>query len=244
MIAQRNLLSCKMQHDACRSTKRHKYAGQNLAMGCGWSSVQQAIDQSLKMWWNEHKSITQINNKNMYTSIRSRGKYGHGHFTQMARDKAFAIGCAVISTSNDHCWYVACNYAVTNWLGSPVYVRGKVRNRCKTKSSKYPGLCGAKEDYSGYKVKGISFFSRRKIDSPILQQWQQNGKRLNVRNAPNQGKQNKKSKNQKKKAPKRQTQSKTFYNGNFNMNNLPKDVRKNTAKFQKSGKGGPFDFRF
>lgn len=167
-----------MEHDKCRRTKKYIYAGQNLAMS--WCTPHISPDEAIKRanenWWKEYKNITFINEGNLYNSIKANDK--HGHFTQMARDKAFAIGCAMISTRNGYEHYIACNYALANIINQPVYERGPVASGCKTKNKKYPGLCGKYEDYRSYKKNRTKYFTKDNTTVPPLKQWIANGKML------------------------------------------------------------------
>lgn len=180
MISQKNLIICQIEHDKCRQTKRYLWPGQNLAMFCRMPirTVDEAIQLSNDAWWDEYKNITYIDRENNYKSIKANDQYGH--FTQMARDKAYAMGCAAISNKNGYCFFIACNYAITNWGYDPVYAFGPVRSKCKTKSRKYPGLCGDKEDYTNYTKLGVKFFTKDNSVVPPLRQWYANGRILDI----------------------------------------------------------------
>lgn len=84
-----------------------------------------------------------------------------GHFTAMIQDKATAVGCAALkhkeySDRDGHLYfrtYLVCNYSYTNMLNDPVYAfapAGKAAaSGCtapRSKETKYPGLCDAKEE--------------------------------------------------------------------------------------------------
>ncbi|XP_031637955.1 uncharacterized protein LOC116350332 [Contarinia nasturtii] len=178
MIAQKNLITCEFEHDQCRRTKKYIWAGQNLAQRCKqpFLTPEEAMEWANEAWWNEYKDVTFIDKSNNYSSISASNQYGH--FTQMARDKAYAMGCAVTSTEDEYCHTIACNYAVTNWGLDPVYATGPVRSKCKTFSKKYPGLCSDREDYTNYVRFGVSFFTKDSSPVPPLQQWIANGRVL------------------------------------------------------------------
>lgn len=71
-----------------------------------------------------------------------------GHFTQVVRDEAHAVGCAA-SRYTQGGWntvLVACNYSNTNMIGQSIYKAGRTASGCKTgRNPKYPGLCSESE---------------------------------------------------------------------------------------------------
>lgn len=149
-----------MKHDNCRKTKNFLYAGQNLATRCRtptYQSVQNVVESSMNGWFDEYKLLPA-----QYLNSYGHGPQPHGmvgHFTQMVRDKAFAVGCAIVKSisykdrTNWNCYYVACNYATTNMIGNPVYEVGQMAKKCRSgMNKKYPGLCSAKENYYDDKV--------------------------------------------------------------------------------------------
>lgn len=73
-----------------------------------------------------------------------------GHFTQLAWSNSTAIGCgATRYTKNGfNNFLIACNYAVGNFLGWPVYLTSnKSGSGCKTGTdSKFTSLCTDKEN--------------------------------------------------------------------------------------------------
>ncbi|BFG01504.1 antigen 5 like allergen Cul n 1-like [Drosophila madeirensis] len=151
-LAALNVKQCKMNHDACHNTQTFKASGQNLAM-YGYSGPQsgmtipQLITASVNMWWGEQKdaSMTIINK---YPSNWSGPPIGH--FTAMAQEENTHCGCAAAfyTESGMNNFLMACNYATTNWVGSPVYQRGVKGSGCKTGTNpNYPGLCRVAEVY-------------------------------------------------------------------------------------------------
>lgn len=73
-----------------------------------------------------------------------------GHFTQVVRDKSMKLGCAITSFSSaDKQFkniYLVCNYSMTNMIGKPVYVSGRMASKCKSGPSKrFRGLCSRDE---------------------------------------------------------------------------------------------------
>lgn len=75
----------------------------------------------------------------------------NGHFTQIARDVSFKVGCSVSQYLKEGGWYTTyyvCDYAVTNISGGPVYDEGATASKCKTGTNpKYPALCSESEKY-------------------------------------------------------------------------------------------------
>lgn len=144
-----------MKHDDCRRTKEFRYPGQNLAKFCNsvyWFDDRDVTEWAMNAWFEEYKDLPP-----KYVGAYGKGSAPRdqvGHFTQLIRDKAFAVGCAIIRSitivngKNMRCHYIACNYAVTNINGWPVYDIGPMGVNCKTgMNPKYPGLCSEHEDY-------------------------------------------------------------------------------------------------
>lgn len=76
------------------------------------------------------------------------------HFTQVVRDEAYKIGCAISRFSDPinkkPLSLITCNYAVTNLATFPVYEEGDAASGCKTgPHPNYPGLCSESEVYDG-----------------------------------------------------------------------------------------------
>lgn len=153
-MALQNVFQCEMQHDHCRKTRHYPYAGQNLAMRCRsptYEPVDTAVEKSMKAWFDEYTILPQ-----QYLYAYGRGPQPRGmvgHFTQMARDKAFAMGCAIVKSVSARmrgmsCYFIACNYATTNMNGSPVYEVGRMGSKCRSGMNRnYPGLCSERENY-------------------------------------------------------------------------------------------------
>lgn len=73
-----------------------------------------------------------------------------GHFTQLVRGNSTAVGCGATCYQKDGFNYflMACNYAVGNVGGCPVYLTSNTSgSSCKTGTdSKYKALCTDKEN--------------------------------------------------------------------------------------------------
>lgn len=75
-----------------------------------------------------------------------------GHFTQLVRDEAYKVGCSFSrytdKQTNMPYTLMACNYAVSNIIGVPIYEEGPTASGCKTGTNpNYPGLCSENETY-------------------------------------------------------------------------------------------------
>ncbi|XP_011295896.2 antigen 5 like allergen Cul n 1-like [Musca domestica] len=152
-IASYNVRQCKMEHDKCRNTQKYKFAGQNLAWRSytGTPNKQQLIKAAINAWYSEYKNTK-------WTQIQSypsnyKGP-AIGHFTALMGERNIAVGCAASTYSTQGVKYktflVACNYATTNMIGSPIYTGcARATAKCKAgKNSKYPNLCAPKEVYN------------------------------------------------------------------------------------------------
>ncbi|EDV99788.1 antigen 5 like allergen Cul n 1 [Drosophila grimshawi] len=152
-IAAFNVQQCVMQHDECRNTQKFSSSGQNLAF-IGYTGAQSTrsdqdlLTQAINMWWNENK------NANMAVINKYPNSWvgpAIGHFTVMARESNIAVGCAGTTyfERGMNNVLIACNYATTNFIGRPVYVRGTAASGCKTgKNVNYAGLCKVNEAYT------------------------------------------------------------------------------------------------
>lgn len=69
-----------------------------------------------------------------------------GHFTQLVKDNAYAIGCSIVKFDeiDARTAMMACNYAVSNIRGCPIYDAGPTASGCQT-GTKFPELCGVDE---------------------------------------------------------------------------------------------------
>lgn len=118
-MAVRNATQCVMQHDQCRQTQYHVYAGQNLYNECSRPQygVSKVVEGAMKSW-----------------NLPARGQVGH--FTQMVRNNAFVMGCGIVRSISYnggtwHCYFIVCNYATTNMISLPVYRAGQMGSKCK-----------------------------------------------------------------------------------------------------------------
>ncbi|KHJ75162.1 SCP-like protein [Oesophagostomum dentatum] len=99
-----------------------------------------AAVQASQWWWNELK-LNGVGHDNMITDrLWNRPGKMIGHYTQMAWESTYQLGCAVA-----HCpqTYVVCQYGPAgNYFNEPIYTKGKPcsqcpRNTCNAKE----GLC-------------------------------------------------------------------------------------------------------
>lgn len=143
--AANNARSCDFKHDKCRNTAVYSFAGQNLAISYFYGmtkTIESLIMEGIAGWWNEFKDTTQAQldkYPNGYTGPAI------GHFTQMASDQTNRIGCAMQYWKKDNQWetyYLVCDYALTNMIGSAVYKKGPVGSGCTTGVNTSPGLGG------------------------------------------------------------------------------------------------------
>ena len=131
-----------MQHDGCIKTDQFPAAGQNLYwMGASNhdNDVNKVLANAVNSWYSEIKYASQAD------IDRCCGDFGKiGHFTQVVRDNAVAIGCAV-SRYTDGTWkatLVACNYSYGNMLNTPVYSSGNTASACPNgRDSAFSNLC-------------------------------------------------------------------------------------------------------
>ncbi|XP_063697471.1 antigen 5 like allergen Cul n 1-like [Culicoides brevitarsis] len=151
-IAAKNAMTCNYKHDACRNTDKYPRAGQNLARKwmSGYSTDdKEFVEESIDLWWNEYNDTDQ----DVIDSFRDTGAK-IGHFTVMAHEGAYKIGCAISQYPESRVisgkyWdgvtrYLVCNYAMTNIINKPIYKKGSPRSACKAgKSIRYSNLCSS-----------------------------------------------------------------------------------------------------
>ncbi|XP_063697472.1 antigen 5 like allergen Cul n 1-like [Culicoides brevitarsis] len=145
-LAAKNAMTCDYNHDDYHETAKYPDAGQNLGLEQmkGKDTTDKAfIEGTIDNWWSEHKDA----NQGVIDSYHeSDEEVDIGHFTVMANERSYKIGCAAVFYVKDK-WntrYLVCNYAMTNLDGSPVYKTGKPQSACKEgKSKKYKNLCSS-----------------------------------------------------------------------------------------------------
>lgn len=74
-----------------------------------------------------------------------------GHFTQLVRDQAFAVGCAMVQFKTDEYTTIyGCDYTLTSIKGYPIYdSSSKSASQCKKgPHEKFKGLCSTSEIYN------------------------------------------------------------------------------------------------
>lgn len=139
---------CKMEHDKCHATTEYKFAGQNLgerASTGAFEPVDSFAAKVINSWYDEVQGASQSDINKCCNS--ASGKV-IGHFTQVVTQRAIQVGCAIASYTNGK-WktsLMACNYAFTNLVGSPVYENGKTASGCTKGTNKdFPALCSVDE---------------------------------------------------------------------------------------------------
>jgi len=153
-LALLNVKQCQMEHDTCRNTVQFKSSGQNLfyiSSTPNAPAIATSLNQMGNSWYNENVDTT-LAQIIKYPSVSPAKVIGH--FTAMMQESQTDVGCAavqVLTTSDGWNWnklFIACNYAMTNFMGSPVYGPGAPASACQTGiNSKYPGLCSINEKY-------------------------------------------------------------------------------------------------
>ncbi|KHJ76377.1 SCP-like protein [Oesophagostomum dentatum] len=99
----------------------------------------EAAKRASQSWWSELKSfgVGQANNLTMAVFNKFVG-----HYTQMAWEKSYKLGCAVM-----HCpkmTMVNCQYSPTgNYINQLIYTKGEPCSGCPGKCNKAEGLCNA-----------------------------------------------------------------------------------------------------
>ncbi|XP_031622206.1 antigen 5 like allergen Cul n 1-like isoform X2 [Contarinia nasturtii] len=148
-FAEYNVRTCTFAHDLCRNTGKYRYAGQNLALSQNskeFDKPKKIIESMTKGWFDEYNDA----NMDVINNFRTIGRM-IGHFTQLVRDEAYAVGCAIVQFKK-HGWYTtiyACDYSLTNMLKNPIYQgTSNTASQCLTGTNpRFEGLCSIKEIY-------------------------------------------------------------------------------------------------
>ncbi|KHJ80542.1 SCP-like protein [Oesophagostomum dentatum] len=94
-----------------------------------------AAEEAAESWWSELQEYG-VGKSNKFTDRAQQA----GHYTQMAWETSYKLGCAV-----QHCsdmTYVVCEYGPAgNWMDELIYSTGEPCSECKGKCSKDEGLC-------------------------------------------------------------------------------------------------------
>lgn len=73
------------------------------------------------------------------------------HFTQLVRDEAYAVGCAILQFKEGQLFrtLVACDYSMANILNHSIYrISLGAGSGCKQGiNTQFPGLCSTREIY-------------------------------------------------------------------------------------------------
>ncbi|KAH8359090.1 hypothetical protein KR093_004242, partial [Drosophila rubida] len=145
-LAALNVRQCVLLRDACHNTNTFSNSGQNVALisySGDWTTKpnKDLLTQAIHSWWlqYENANMAVINSyPNSWTGSPIRS------FTTMAQQRNYAVGCAAaryVRNSLNH-FLLACNYAVDNEAGRPVYVAGITGAGCQLGTNvNYLGLC-------------------------------------------------------------------------------------------------------
>lgn len=113
------------------------------------------------------RTLTCITSRNIRSTIKGKIKFirnlvAHselqlpfrlmiGHFTQLVRDQAYAVGCAMAQykKGRQYTTLYTCNYSLSNILDYPIYENTtNAASKCKSGTNiAYPGLCSTDEIY-------------------------------------------------------------------------------------------------
>lgn len=148
-LALLNVKRCQFSHDACRKTVQFPYAGQNLAisqsMGYPVEALSIAVPKFIKDWYSEVAAALQSD----ITAYPKSTTRVIGHFTQVVKDRATHVGCAIARYTDASGWdtvLLACDYARTNMIGEATYLAGPVASKCTTGvNPNFKALCSVKE---------------------------------------------------------------------------------------------------
>ena len=142
-VAQRWADQCNFGHDQSRDVHRFK-VGQNVyeQSRSRDQAVEISIREGIMGWYDEVKDFDNAGVQPYQFSS------GVGHYTQMVWANTNKVGCGHVTYPSGP-WIkklIVCNYGPSgNFIGSPMYQRGKACSRCprgSACSAKNHGLCG------------------------------------------------------------------------------------------------------
>lgn len=110
-----------------------------------YDDVDFRLVDTTKSWFNEHEQCD-MSYINKYRAPPPDKNIGH--FIQIVKDSADRVGCALTKYEDGKKknMLVACNYAVGDVVGDPVYTTGSPCSGCLSGcSSFYKGLCNSNE---------------------------------------------------------------------------------------------------
>ncbi|XP_037940569.1 antigen 5 like allergen Cul n 1-like [Teleopsis dalmanni] len=152
-LAELNVKKCILEPDACHSTMRARYSGQNSGMTIYKTSqtittLAWLIENRFDTWVREGEWVTMQQIKK-YPDIEPALPIGH--FTLIINEKNTHVGCAAVRYKEEasRIFLFTCNYAAGNIIGKPVYTESNVPGQeCETDTSiQYPNLCEIDEAY-------------------------------------------------------------------------------------------------
>lgn len=126
------------------------YAGQNIGQISSklkHLDPKLAIEKIIEGWFNEHNDADMSYCEHFRHHPDGRKI---GHFTQLARDEAFVMGCAMCQFERDFKFTTifACDYSLSNIDDYPIYAVSEIAGSgCKKRNKIYPGLCHVSEIY-------------------------------------------------------------------------------------------------
>lgn len=128
------------------------YAGQNIGQISSKTKHFEpkfVIEKIIEGWYNEHKDADMSYCQSFHHHPNGTKI---GHFTQLVRDEAYAMGCAMTQFERDgkYITIYTCDYTLSNIDDYSIYEPcDEPASGCETaKNEKYPGLCGIEEIYN------------------------------------------------------------------------------------------------
>lgn len=149
-LAALNVRRCLVRQDNCRNTEEFNNSGQSVGtmFFMGNMPADIVINTVTDDWFNERRLVLQSD----IASVHTGRQFDIGRFSTMVNERQTHVGCAMSMFDQDSgstMWRVAlftCNYASTNFGGTPVYRSGAIGSQCALGTDDtYPGLCTLNE---------------------------------------------------------------------------------------------------
>ncbi|XP_037040532.1 antigen 5 like allergen Cul n 1-like [Bradysia coprophila] len=149
-LAGLNVRRCLVRQDNCRNTEQFNAVGQNVGtmFFLGNMPADIIINTVTDAWFDERRLTLQSD----IASVVTGRLFDMGRFANAVNERQTHVGCAISMFDQDSgstLWRVgllACNYASTNFGGTPIYRSGPVGSQCELGTDgTFPGLCTLNE---------------------------------------------------------------------------------------------------
>lgn len=172
-------IDCNWNVNDTKCTKTKRYPTPGLLWGTINSpNIIQAIDEMIENLFSSHVSVTDFGWIKWYGMNRYAPWTQISPFMQIILGDATAVGCSILETGEKI--HMFCVFSQRIERGKPVYELGFLRSMCNedynSRDTTNDGLSNMNPEYSG--LCSRNDLARSNSESPIVQQWLNNGRNL------------------------------------------------------------------